>query len=594
MVRASTGGTGRVMLKNLMQALLRRSGGAETALAGEEAAARLRICIDQAARSAAAGDHAAAVDSYCECLELEPRDPRLWCNFGAALNAIGEAGEAELAYRRALELSPDLAHAWYNLGALLQERGSLEEAERCYACALPLVEADSDHWLWLMLRRNQGLLLQSQGQSQEAVDFYRQALAERPQESGLRSNLLFALNNLPGVGPPEMRAEHLAWGRLHAPEQVEAFPVPADGQAIRLGYVSADFCSHALAAFTEPVLRHHDRAGFHVTCYDNGTKSDAVTARMRSYAGRWRAVSSLSDAELAQTIREDGIDILIDVSGHTSGNRLLVFAQKPAPLQLAYLGYLNTSGMRAMDYRVTDACADPPGISDWVHSETLVRLPHTLWCYQPPQDAPPVSELPALREGHVNFVSTNSIGKLNQRVLQLWASVLDAVPGSRLLLMAVPDARTAARIREGLSGIAPERVSTLSRQGRAGYWAQFAGVDIALDPFPYSGGASTCDALWMGVPVVTLAGDYGFSRSGASILANAGLPQLIAQNAGEYVRAASALAADLPALERMRQSMRERLLASPLLDAPNYTRALEAQYRSIWQRWRSAQGRLHA
>jgi protein O-GlcNAc transferase len=487
-----------------------------------------------------------------------------------------------------------MAHAWYNLGALLQEGGSLEEAERCYRAALPLADAAGDDWLWLMLRSNLGLLLQSQCRQPEAVEFYRQALAERPQEAGLHSNLLFVLNSLPGIGPQEMRAEHLAWGRMHARAYLAPPPVPAAGLPIRLGYVSADFCSHALAAFTEPVLKHHDRANFHVTCYDNGSRSDAVTARLRGYAARWREVRELSDAELARTIRGDGIDILIDASGHTSGNRLLAFAQKPAPLQLAYLGYLNTTGLRAIDYRVTDAYADPPGLSDRLHSEALLRLPHTLWCYQPPQDAPPVGELPALRRGYVNFVSTNNAGKLNERVLELWASLLDAVPGSRLLVMAVPDARVAARIRAGLRGIDPARVSTLSRLERPAYWAQFAGVDIALDPFPYSGGASTCDALWMGVPVVTLAGDYGFSRSGASILANSGLPHLVAQDAAGYLGVASGLAADLSALNRMRQSMRERLLGSPLLDAPGYTRTLEAQYRDIWQRWRSGQDRSHA
>lgn len=586
----------RVVLKGLLQALKRRAlrlpaeenAGAQDAdaCAGPD---RLHLCITEAAGHAAVGEHAAATELYRESLELQPQDPRLWCNFGAELEAIGQAEEAELAYRRALELGPALAQAWYNLGRLLQKGGRAAESESCYRSAAALVDAGADRPLWLLIFNNWGLLLYNQGRPEEALALYRGALAADAGATDLATNLLFTLNSIPGLDPREVRDEHAAWGRMHAQAQY-AHTRRAAGEVIRLGYVSADFCSHALAPFIEPVLRQHHRSQFRVFCYDNGRNRDAVTQRMQASADVWRDIQTCRDDTAAQLIHTDRIDILIDVSGHTSGNRLLLFARKPAPLQLSYLGYLNTTGMTAIDYRITDACADPAGLSDQAHTERLLRLPQTLWCYEPPADAPPVCALPALQRGHVTFASFNHFAKLNRRVLELWASVLREVPGSRLLVMAVPDEVVAARIRGALVGIDPGRVSTLGRLGRADYWRQFAGVDIALDPFPYNGGATTCDTLWMGVPVVTLAGDYGFSRSGATILANTGMHQLIAHSADEYLGRARALAGDLEGLRRLRLSLRQRMLASPLLDAPAYTRALEAGYQQVWRQWCSQQG----
>ena len=584
------------MLKDLVQALLRRARDSDCASADTDAVAapdRLQLCIDQAAGRAAAGDHAAAADLYRESLGLQQQDPRLWCNFGAELDAIGQTDEAELAFRRALELDPALAEAWYNLGRLLQEAGQAAESESCYRAAAALADAGADRPLWLLIHSNLGLLLYGQGRPEEAVALYREVLAGHAEAADLGSNLLFTLNSVPGLDPRQVRDEHAAWGRMHARAQ-HAHVRPAAGEVIRLGYVSADFCTHALASFVEPVLRRHDRSQFRVFCYNNGRNRDAVTERLQASADVWREIQAWPDDAAAQAIRADRIDILIDVSGHTSGNRLQLFARKPAPAQLSYLGYLNTTGMAAIDYRVTDACADPAGLSDQAHTERLLRLPQTLWCYEPPADAPPVCAPPALQRGYVTFASFNHIAKLNQRVLELWASVLREVPGSRLLVLAVPDDAAAARIRGALAGIDPGRVSTLARLGRADYWRQFAGVDIALDPFPYSGGATTCDTLWMGVPVVTLAGDYGFSRSGVSILANTGMHQLIAGTADEYLKLALGLAGDLESLRRLRLSLRQRMLASPLLDAPAYVRALEAGYQQIWRQWCSQQGERHA
>jgi predicted O-linked N-acetylglucosamine transferase (SPINDLY family) len=580
------------MLKTLAHGLLRRM---RAGAAAEPAAApgRLQGCLTQAAERVRAGERAAAAGLYSEAAELQPQNPGIWCNLGVELEAIGQSQEAELAYRHALELDPRLAQAWYNLGLLHQEGGLAAESESCYRTAAALVDAAADRPLWLLIYNNWGLLLYNQGRAQEAVELYRKALAESVQATDLGSNLLFTLNSVPGLDPRQVRDEHAAWGRMHARTQY-AHARPSAGPVIRLGYVSADFCSHALAPFIEPVLRRHDRSQFRVFCYNNGRNRDAVTERVQASADVWRDIHAWTDEAAAQAIRADRIDILIDVSGHTSGNRLLLFARKPAPVQLSYLGYLNTTGMAAMDYRITDACADPAGLSDQAHTERLLRLPQTLWCYEPPADAPPVCVPPALERGYVTFGSFNHIAKLNQRVLDLWASVLRQAPESRLLVLAVPDEAAAACIRGALTGIDPGRVSTLGRLARADYWRQFAEVDIALDPFPYNGGATSCDTLWMGVPLVTLAGDYGFSRSGASILANTGMHRLIARTAEEYLRLALGLAGDLQGLRRLRLSQRQRMLASPLLDAPAYVQALEAAYRQIWQQWCSQQGQAHA
>jgi protein O-GlcNAc transferase len=592
LVRTQCAG-GPAVLIDLLRELLRRARAPVEARSSPQADpgdGRLPHLLALAARRAAHGDHAAAAAAYRDAAALQSENPRIWCNLGVELNESGRAAEAESAYRRALELEPGLVQAWYNLGLLHQKAGTIAESERCYRLAAALVDATADRPLWTLIHRNWGLLLYVQGRTQEAAALYQAALELHPDAVDLRSNFLFTLNYLPGIHPSQMYGEHAAWGALHARQGFTHNPSDAGARPIRLGYVSADFCDHALASFVEPVLANHDRAAFRVTCYNNGPRSDAITARMKQFVDVWRDTRDWDDEALAQAIHADGIDILIDVSGHTSGNRLLAFARKPAPIQVGYIGYFNTTGMHALDFRVTDAYTDPPGASEQAHTEKLLRLPHSLWCFRPHPDAPPVSALPAAGRGHVTFGSFNHIAKLGDRVLQLWTRLLHEIPGSRLLVLNVPDDHVAARIRAGLPGIDPGRVTTLGRFSRIEYWRQFADVDIALDPFPYNGGATTCDTLWMGVPVVTLAGDYGFSRIGATILSNVGLEHLIAPSASEYVEVAASLAADQESLAGLRRSLRERMLASPLLDAPGYTRALESAYRRIWDAWRSPPG----
>ncbi len=490
---------------------------------------------------------------------------------------------AQLRCEEALEREPEQADALHLMGLMAHRLRDLPFATEYFERSIQARPGDA------VFHNNLGSVLVDSGRTEEAAVVFRQALALDPGSRAARANLLFVLALLPGGRPQEVYAEHLAWANSHADPLLAHTQVHRNARdpqrRLRIGYVSADFREHALSYFVEPALARHEREAFEVFCYHGGSVVDEVTRRLMQHAEHWSNIADMDDAAAAQLIRADGIDILVDVSGHTSGNRLLLFGRKPAPLQVSFLGYLNTTGMKAIDYRISDSYADPPGVSDCVHTEKLLRLPRTLWCYRPPEDAPPVSELPALRRGHVTFASFNHIAKLNPRVLELWADLLRQVPGSRLLVMAVPDEGAAARIRRGLAGIDEDRVSTLGRLGRAGYWQQFAAVDIALDPFPYAGGATTCDTLWMGVPVVTLAGDYGFSRSGVTILANAGLSHLIAQTAEDYVGLARGLAGDLGGLFRLRAGMRERLRSSPLTDASAYARDLESAYRDIWRDW---------
>ncbi|MBI5912159.1 MAG: tetratricopeptide repeat protein [Betaproteobacteria bacterium] len=584
------------MLKNLIQALLSRAGGRDCAPAVAAAAPdRLHFCITQAAGRAAAGDHAAAADLYRESLEQKPQDPRIWCNFGAELDAIGQAEEAELAYRRALELDPALAQAWYNLGQLQQERGREGEAETCYRSALALLDGVRDHELWQLAYNNWGLLLQRQGRLEDAVKLYREALAAVPADASLRSNLLFLLTAMADVDPDELLKEHRAWGKLHVRAHAAHANLPDPERRIRIGYVSADFYSHPLAFFVLPLLANRDRARTEAVCYCNGVTQDRITARLRQSADRWRDIRRLGDADADALIRADGIDILVDLSGHTAGNRLPLFGGKPAPVQVTFLGYANTTGLDTVDYRITDGYADPPG-TEARYAEKLLRMPHSLWCYEPQRAVPPANPAPVLENGYVTFASFNGAYKLNQPLMKVWAAILHAVPDSRLMLVNLPTGGARERIVAwlGAQGIGSGRLELHARLPTDEFWAAHRRADIALDPFPCNGGATTCETLWLGVPVITLAGQTFVARAGLSLLSNCGLTQLIAGSPEEYVVLAAGLAREPLRLADMRVRLKESLPGSPLLDAPAYTQALEAQYRAIWRQWCSQQGRGHA
>jgi predicted O-linked N-acetylglucosamine transferase (SPINDLY family) len=433
--------------------------------------------------------------------------------------------------------------------------------------------------------------LHLQGRGDEALVWYRKALELDPTRADLHSNLLYTLNYLPGFSQQAMFSEHRAWAerfadpltRLAAPHERDRRP----NRKLRLGYVSAHFRRHAVNDFTEPVLLAHDHEKFEVYCYSDVASPDAVTARLEVAADVWRPVVGLSDEQVAEQIRNDRIDILVDLAGHIGGNRLLVFARKPAPIQVSYIGYQNTTGMLAMDYRLTDELADPPGLTDSYYTERLVRLPRAFFCYQPPQEAPRIAALPAASAGHVTFGSFNSFRKVTPPVIDAWFQILATVEDSRLLVLAAQGGYVERHIHElaRARAIDPARIELHDRKAMREYLDLVAQADIALDPFPFTGHTTTCDSIWMGVPVVMLEGETYASRFGGSVLENVGLGDLITASVEEYVDRACALASDRRRLTELRANLRSTMAASPLLDFDGFTRNLEAAYRQMWNDW---------
>lgn len=385
-----------------------------------------------------------------------------------------------------------------------------------------------------------------------------------------------------------MLKEHLRWpGALPAPITTSRPRADVNSaHRLKIGYVSSDFRTHSVSYFFEPLLQAHDKDVVEVYCYSGGQRPDATTVRLQALAHAWRDIGAMTDAQAAEQIYADGIDILVDLNGHTAQNRLRVFAHKPAPIQVTYLGYPDTTGLRTMDYRITDAWSDPPG-DEVYYTEKLIRLEGCFLCYRPPDDAPPVATLPALKQGFITFGSFNARAKINEEVITLWSRLLQDIPTSRLLIK--NPSLTCSVTRDYLyeqfktQGITRERVELrgLARSTQD-HLATYADIDIALDTFPYNGTTTTCEAMWMGVPVVTLAGDAHIGRVGVSLLHTVGQEDLISRNQDEYLRLARSLAEDRTRLANLRGELRQRMAASPLCDAQAFARKVEASYRDIW------------
>ncbi len=434
--------------------------------------------------------------------------------------------------------------------------------------------------------------LQALGRLDEAIEHHRRAVQCDQSASGPHSNLLYALNYHPGYGPQALFDEHRAWGQRHADPHSAARPPHTNDRSpdrrLRVGYVSPHFCAHAVNFFVEPILSAHDHARFEVFCYSDVADEDDTTARLRGYADHWRSTHGLSDNQLEAHIRDDAIDLLVDLTGHIGGGkRMLVFARKPAPIQVTYIGYQNTTGMAAMDYRLTDTYCDPPGTTESLHTEQLVRLPTTFFCYLPSADAPLVVPAPAATAGYVTFGSVNNFAKVTPQVLATWAEILRHVPDSRLVIRADMTDSLRTRLVELFAeqGIDERRLELVNRLPRPQYLRLIERLDIALDPFPFNGHTTTCDCLWQGVPVVTLSGQTYVSRFGGSGLATLGMHELIATTREQYVETAVTLAGDIGRLEHYRATLRERMAASPLLDFSTFTRKLETAYRQVWTAW---------
>ena len=541
---------------------------------------------EPAARAAAEGRPDDAARRLRDAIEADPDSAALRVNYGTALKGLGAVDEAEAQYRRAVELAPSLGPAWYNLGLLLHETWRLAEAEAALWKALQLAGGSSDQGYLSGLVRTQLLTLQRLCQHAKARAFLAEAKQHFPiLEAECDAIGLFALNADPDVPGAERFRLHREWAEQYADPLTPAeLPRPglAAGERLRIGYVSGDFRTHAVASFIEPILAHHDPQRFVVHCYDNSPEADQVTARLRSLPVTWREIAGLDDAAAADLICRDRIHVLVDLSGHTAHNRLLVFARKPAPVQMTYLGYLATTGMRAMDYRITDGVADPEGIADPFYTERLLRLPGTQWCYRPPADAPEPG--PAGPRGGVTFGSLNQFLKVTPAMAALWARIVASVPGSRMLIVGVPSDAPAHPVLRAFAdaGIARERILARPRLSLREYWQLHTEIHIALDTSPYGGGTTTCNALWMGVPVVSLAGEFGVARSGASLLTAAGLPEFVAKTPDDYVRIATTLGADATRLHDLRATLRARVASSPIRDEKEFVRRVECAYLDAW------------
>jgi len=520
---------------------------------------------------------------YQEAISLDPDLPLAHSNLGNVLSDLGRQDDARQSFERALALKPDFIEAQLGLANALLETSRLAEAAECYRKALTLKPDFAEAQSGL------GDALMRMGDVDGAEQCYRKALALKPALHNAHWGLLFALNLLPDRNPAEIYAEHRAFAqRFYRPAKIRPHGnVPDPGRKLRIGYVSGDFRDHPVGQFIAPVLAQHDHGNFEVTCYDNSKHSDSVTEHLKRHADRWREIFDLTDEALSDLIRRDAIDILVDLSGHTANSRLHAFAHKPAPVQVTWLGYLNTTGMREMDYRITDAHASPEGMLEDFHSERLVRLPDSQWCYEAPADCPQVSEPPSMHTGHVTFASFSNLAKIGPQVIALWSRLLARVPDSRLLIAwrGLGSIREEFRARFTRHGIAPERLEMIDRLPFQEYLALHGSVDIVLDTFPYTGGTTTCHALWMGAPVVTLTGNTATSRGGASLLNAIGLGELVADTADAYLDIAAALARDRSRLAALRMGMRDRMAASPLMDAERFTRNLEKAYRAMWGSW---------
>ena len=571
------------MLKDLMQALLRRSGGGAAEPACADSTAEQRV--DQALQRYQCGDAAAAKALCRAALALDQSQARAWSLLARIALEEDQLALALECYIPILAMHPDDPEYLVDAGELNRRAGHLSRAVELSERALALQPRDGRAW---RVRRR---ALEKLGRLDEALDCLRHEMKLDPGNIVTHNDLLFMLNRSGATSAEQALAEHRAWAAAHADAFTAAARTAGNSaepeRVLRVGYISADFREHAVAYFVEPVLQFHDRTRFQVSCYFNWERSDAVTDRLRHLADHWRDIAGLSDDAAANLVREDGVDILIDLSGHTLGNRLLVFARKPAPIQMTWLGYLGTTGMQAMDYLITDACADPPGVADADYSETLLRLPHCRWCYQSPAQAPAVNELPAIARGFITYGSFNSFSKISGETLRAWGRLLRRVPHARLCLVGIAEAESCDRALETLEdeGVFADRIDAVGFLTQDAFLEQHRQIDVALDAYPYNGATTACHSLWMGVPVVSLCGRSGAARSGASILTNAGLAHLVAQSWDQYIDIAQGLAADVSALAQLRASLRGRLRASPLMDAPGFTRDLEALYRTAWRGW---------
>lgn len=527
---------------------------------------------------------AEATNALREAVRIRPDYAEAHANLGNALRAMNDFKGSAAAYRAALALRPELPSVREALALVLRLDGRPDEAIGEYRAILGRKDDSGDlHCSLANALSDAGLRSESQGE-------FRRAMELKRDDAKIHSNYLFLLQFQPNIDAATVLREHLAWDQLHAESLRGRIDPHANDRAprrrLRIAYISPDFRNHVFAYLLPHVLESHDREQVEVYCYSDVGRPDAITQRYRSAAHHWRETAGLNDEQLAEQIHTERIDVLIDLTMHMTGNRLLTFAREPAPVQITWLAYPGTTGLSTIHYRLTDPYLDPPCSEAGRYSEHSIHLPDTFWCYASNSDEP-VSDLPAHRNGYVTFGCLNNFCKVTDAAIAMWGGVMRQVERSRLILMA-PHGGARERVLARLAdhGIEPAQVEFVSFQARPQYLQTYRRIDIALDTVPYNGHTTSLDAMWLGVPVVTRVGETVVGRAGWSQLSNLKLTELAAAESDEqFVRIAVDLARQLDRMIELRRTLRQRMLDSPLTDAPRFARGLEAAYRTAWQRW---------
>ena len=569
------------------------------------------------------GQREESLAAYRQALQLQPNSAQTHNNLGIALNDLGQTAAAVASFETAIRLQPDFAEAHNHLGLALRKAGQLQPAEAAFRTALrckrDYVEAQNNLGLVLKdqaqfdaavaayeealqlrpelaaVHNNLANALKDSGRIEEAIAAYRQSIRFDPGNAIYLSNLIYALYHSPEIDGAAICDAQVEWNRLFvAPGRAFSTPhrnEPDPARRLRVGYLSPDFHGHAVSFFAAPLFAAHDRGQCEVHVYASVAQPDMITARLRELADVWHDVFALSDEEIAGRVREDGMDILVDLSMHTADNHLRVFAREPAPVRISWLAHAGSSGVETIRYRLSDGWIEPDDLIDTASEEEVIRLPDSWCCYAPLGDFPAVGPLPARGRSQITVGSLNQFAKIKEATLRGWAELLRKVPDSRLL-MVCPPGQTAERVRHFFAAhdVDPARLELFAPAPWTAYVQLFGRIDIALESFPFNGMTTTCHALWMGVPVVTLAGAHPISRTGLSLLQTVGLPEFAAANEAEYLEIAAKWAMDLERLEELRATLRARMQASPLMDAPRFARNVEAAYRRVWREWCENQG----
>ncbi len=565
-----------------------------------------------------------AASALCRAVAAQPRDFDANYTLASLLVELGKPAEAEPFFQQALRSNTTSLDVRASLVNLHLSQGNLEKAASEAQAALKLrpdwLDLLFDYGLILkrMARQTQaeavfrraieidptyvrayqmlGAVLVSQGRIQDALDTFADGRKHCAETFDLESPEMFALNCKDDISIDDLFARHVDYGKRleqRYPARFEPFEnIPDPDRRLRIGYVSGDFQYHVVPLFLMPVLEERDRSAFEVVCYSTGDTADKLTERVRNLADVWHATSRMSPDEIADLIHRDRIDILVDLAGHSGTPNLRIFAQRPAPIQATWVGYLNTTGLSRIQYRISDNHCDPPGLTDRYHTEQLVRLPNSQWCYRPFVEVDYEHDAPCQRNGYVTFGSFNQTVKITPAVRKLWGEILTQVPQSRFVVVGVVDERAREELYRDLenAGVVRDRVTMVAYIPIEDYYRWFSRVDIAFDTMPFSGGTTTCDALWMGAPVITFPGLRSWSRSAASILTTLGLTDCIADSQEDYVRQAVQLAGNPARIAELRKSLRSRMIASPLMDKRRFARDMENAFRKMWKAWCSHPG----